>query len=176
MKRIIIAFTALLLLFAACKEKYDCKMDHPKDLKPIDWENYNDVYTVYWNFFCFCSKVKENPLNREIMVCGWIFQGVEGKYPFDNLYFTLISNEEDIFWWNCSTRGKGVVIRPYCKDSNGNFIDPRDSLRIKFDTTDITKKCFIKGRLGFECLNTDGCSMAVPEIILEDINNIYFEK
>jgi len=41
MKRIILCFTAILLLFTDCNK--DCIIKHPKDVKSIDWENYNDI-------------------------------------------------------------------------------------------------------------------------------------
>ena len=45
---IVLRFTIVLLLFAGCDK--NCKIKYPKDLKPIDWENYNDVYDVIWNY------------------------------------------------------------------------------------------------------------------------------
>ena len=171
MKRIILCLTALLLLFAACEK--GCKIKYPKDVKPIDWENYNAVYDVFWNYITLCKEANEEDYGKDIMVCGWVFQGIE-KNPFYNISraFAIISDEEDIFFGNFSTNGTGFYVHPNYGDSNQNLID---SLKIKFDTTDITKKCFIKGKLSFDCLHTEKCSRAVPEIILEDINNINFE-
>ena len=166
-------FTAILLLFATCKKS--CLQKRPKDVKPIDWENYNDVYDVFWNYNTFCSETKEKDRGKEIMICGWIFHGWNEKPLRNGGEFVVISNEKDIFEPNfsTSTRGTGICVRSYYGGQNECLLD---SLRIKFDTTDITKKCFIKGILIFKCLHTEKCSKAEPEIILEDINNICFEK
>ena len=67
MKRIILYLTALLLVFFACEKS--CLEKKPKDVKPIDWENYNDVYTAFWNTYSACSESKN--AKREIMVYGW---------------------------------------------------------------------------------------------------------
>ena len=167
MRKIILYLTALLLLFAACKKS--CKIKYPKDIKPIDWENYNDVYTVYWN----CKDTKVNSKMRDtIKIYGWIFQGPiypnGNPLPVDPDNFTLISNEEDIFYWNYSTRGVGINIRNIYYDSV-TYVN----LQPKFDTSDITKKCFIKGRLGFVYLYTEYCSILDPYICVE---NISFEE
>jgi len=172
MKKIILSLTIILLLFAACDK--GCKIKRPKNVKPIDWENYNDVYDVFGNYNTLCSETKEKDRGREIMICGWIFQGIE-ENPFYNISrtFAIISNEEDIFLGNFSTRGTGIYV---CLDYSNNNENLINSLKIKFDTTDITKKCFIKGKLSFKCLHIEKCSKAVPYIILEDMNNIYFKE
>ena len=79
MKRIILCLTAIVLLFTACDK--GCNIARPKDVKPIDWENYNDVYDVYWNLLKFCSE-PSNDDGRYIKISGWIFQGP--TYPDGN--------------------------------------------------------------------------------------------
>ena len=34
--------------FSSCQKS--CIKDRPKNVKPIDWNNYNDVSTVFWNY------------------------------------------------------------------------------------------------------------------------------
>ena len=69
---------AVTLLAFSCKPS--CDLDKPKDVKPVDWENYNDVYTVYWNFvakaFGCCSETEF--AGKTIKVFGWIFHGNHG--------------------------------------------------------------------------------------------------
>jgi len=172
MKQIVLCFTAILLLFTGCNK--DCIIKRPKSVKPIDWENYNDVYTVYWNLLKFCSE-PSNDEGKDIKIYGWIFQGLiypDGKpLPVDSKNFVLISNEEDIFYANYCTRGGvGIAIGSVHRDSL-NFFD----LQSKLDTSDITKKCFIKGKIGFICLHTGKCSQSEPRIYLQDVSDIYFE-
>ena len=76
MKQNVLKFTAFLLIlagvFSSCKEKEgQCgEIKKPKDLKPIDWENYNDVYTVYWNYFGYCDD-REFDTGDTVSVYGW---------------------------------------------------------------------------------------------------------
>ena len=42
------------VLFAACGKF--CLEKCPKDIKPIDWENYNSVYDVFYNYYRLCSE------------------------------------------------------------------------------------------------------------------------
>ena len=170
----VFCITTLLLLFTACKkdckkenckeEDDPCKIDRPKDVKPIDWENYNSVYDVYWNYYaltCEVNKKIDEDEGKDIMLYGWIFQGVM-DYTFDGYKFILIGNEEDIFSWNSSILSSGI-----CVWSSGI----RDSLIDKFNTNDVTKKCFVKGNLS--CYSR--ARYISPEIIMVDINDIYFE-
>jgi len=156
----------LALLCCSCKEK--CKIEKPKNLKPIDWENYNDVYTVFWNCKRDCSDESiMNDMGRNIKVFGWIFHGQTLDNPRE---FALISNEEDIFWYNFCTRGVGI----YVKTSYHNK-DLLDSLKAKFATSDMTKKCYVSGMLSFDEWGGNECCNTEPEIWLCSIDDIYFE-
>jgi len=89
MKKIIFCLAACAAIafgLNACKNK--CAKV-PKDLKPIDCENYNDVKTVYWNFYRFCGK--DEP---------WLYDNscdtirVEGWGYSDNRYIYLYQNAD----------------------------------------------------------------------------------
>jgi hypothetical protein len=160
MKRVILCLAIFLLLLAACKKQ--CEIDYPKDVKPVDWENYNDVHTVFWNYYTLCSETKEEDRGKEIMVSGWISQG---RYK-GSLFFV-----EDMSKIN---------------DDNNNPLTtgniPIDSRYLELqnilDTSDITKKCHVKGKLDFDCLYIMSrvCeSKSRPVINIENINDIYFE-
>jgi hypothetical protein len=155
MKRIILYLTAILLLFAACDK--GCKIKRPKDLKPIDWENYNDVYTVVWNYKNECRGTEKDE-NKDVMVSGWVynFNGLSTR-QFD------LSDSPDV-------KTPRIMIT--------TFLDsPLEGLEIiyKLDTSDLTKKCFIKGKLFFYQESTNNCCRVYPLIFLNDANNIYFE-
>jgi len=176
----VFCITTLLLLFTACKKdcrkgncKDDpCKIDRPKDVKPIDWEGYNSVYDVFWNYK---GTEKSSDMGKNIKIYGWIFQGIE-DYEFDGYKFALISDKEGVFLSNFSTINSGtgiyVISYAYFVGNNENFTD---SLKNKFAINDITKKCFIKGRLFYNELYTNYCKNITPMITLEDVNDIYFE-
>ena len=170
----------IILFVCSCST---CKIDKPKNLKAIDWENYNDVYTVFWNGKKDCSEVsgigvwtcEDNHNLKDIKVYGWIFQGAFGN-PVNPAEFTLISNEEDIFWYNYSTRGGngiGVSICRYTAESNEELVD---ALRNKFATADITKKCYVKGKFSYQGLPTNDCCSTIPVIIIFSADDIYFEE
>ncbi len=154
-----LCITAVLLLFASC-EKH-CMGKRPKEVKPIDWNNYNDVHTVFWNYYTFCSKVKQEDEGKEIMVSGWILQSplVDGLYLLNDI--------------------SQASIRPIPRTHLPILIlrNPTEILQ-KLDTCDLTKKCYIKGELLFNCLETMSrvCeSEAAVELIVYNASDIYFD-
>jgi len=147
-------FKIILLFIAlsgfACGS--DCSIDKPKNLKPIDWEGWNDVYTVYWNTSMECSEASNNPIfGREINVNGYVhFNGIYSNGTYD--IPSLRDNKYDVFihWY--------------------------DPLILNVLTEiDLTKKCYIKGKLSYSTIQTMCCNV-VPEVWIENIDDIYFEK
>lgn len=165
-KNINILIVCTIVFFASSCGR--CGFKKPQGVKPIDWENYNDVYTVYWNYCDQGEDVCKNEgfSGKTVMVYGWIFQG---KYSgtFDPKMFSLIDNEINIFSNN--PNGTGIYIKVF----DNEVID---SLKIKFANTDITKKCYIKGELYLNCLPIGGsCVNSVePCIIISNTDDIYF--
>jgi hypothetical protein len=146
MKRIVLCITALLLLFASCDK--GCKIKRPKDVKPIDWENYNDVYTVYWNCYFLCSEIKDRNMHNKIMIYGWIQNITNGSFSLVDTFNKISS----------------ISITMCCEE-----------LQTKLDTIDISKKYFVKGELLFILSNPTECCTTSPEIRVVDINDIYFK-
>ena len=151
---LILNLTAILLLFIACDKT--CVMKPPKDLKPIDWENYNSVYNVFYNYYALCNKQKYEDEKKNIMIYGWIYPQWEG-------------------WF---------ILRDSPNNANENLAYPwirilsfevETEFQAKLDTCDLTKKCFIKGKLIFNCLHSGMCSTSVPEIIISNLDDVYFE-
>ena len=157
MKRIILSLAAILLLFAACEKS--CLEKRPKNVKPIDWENYNDVYTAFWNAY---SKISESSYMRgqEIMVYGW----VEAKYSEDG--FILVTNTND------TDKSLPLIGKPHLDVRIWGQVTP---IHEKLDSYDLTKKCYVKGKLEFNVIHKGMCSIAIPEIIIENIDDFYFE-
>ena len=154
----ILCLAAIILLFAACSDKY-CGIDPPKDLKPIDWANYNDVSTVFWNYYTFCSKMKEEDYLKEIMVSGYISRG---KFKHD-LFLV-----EDVSKINDGNSG-----------DMGNIAITYHNLELqnKVDTSDRTKKCYVNGKLMFDCLGGSRVceSKSRPRIAIANVDDIYFQ-
>jgi len=163
MKRIILCIIAILLLFASCDK--GCKIKRPKDIKPIDWENYNDVYTVYWNYrtvnFDINNKMEQDR-GKDIMIYGWVRFG-----DFSNIYVFGL-RESFNSGITCA-----VGVPPIQIDSI-NYL--HEQVQAKLDTSDWTKKCFIKGKLSSISHPDNNCNWIEPHVIITDINNIYFEE
>jgi hypothetical protein len=143
-------------LFIACDKT--CGIKPPKDIKPIDWENYNDVGTVYWNLSGCCddNTIKQHE-GRTIKVYGWI------RSPFSAKGFCLIDNWNKIY---------DNIQRPYIYIENHSYTD---ELQAKFDTCAHIKKCFIKGEFNVRMEKTPkGCTIN-PGIEVTNINDVYFE-
>ncbi|MFA6869181.1 MAG: hypothetical protein WC142_04295 [Bacteroidales bacterium] len=146
-----------MLLFVACDKT--CGIKPPKDVKPIDWENYNDVSTVYWNTYSY-KEIENFPLDKEIMVCGWVYHP---KYSNINpARFELIDNFSDVY------NSAPSVIRV-------NVLIFSSEIQAVFDTYDSTKKCFVKGKLNYNKLFMGRCTRLDPEIYVSDTNDIYFK-
>ena len=169
MKKIILIFAAIVVLFTACDK--GCKIKRPKDVKPIDWENYNEVYDVVRNYTD--TKVSSD-MGKTIKICGWIFQGPEGYYQLDPTNFRLCDNEKNIFDHNPYENGTAIYVKvPYHPDINyESFID---SLNIKFATVDITKKCYITGTLSYFGTPNNNCYWINPKILITNANDISFK-
>ena len=175
MKSWLIICGVALFAFSCTK----CDIKKPKGVKPIDWENYNDVYSVFWNCTKDCSEVNETEKNfdsddlKTIKVYGWIYQGFEGGYPPVNPeHFCIIDKEENIFAFNSSVGTSFYVRISYL----GDFKILIESLKIKFAAADITKKCYINGKLSYENYPGNGCCTAVPLLIIHSSDDIYFEE
>ena len=174
MKKIILCFTVLLLLFANCnkdckkgncKDDDPCKIDRPKDLKPIDWDNYNDVYTVCLNLKVDCNDSNniQTWWKKEIMVCAWVSTNKDTVNP---QHFCLSDKNEFKLL---------LPVRTYnffTESNHENFIDSLNSI---FESADLTKKCFIKGTLIYFPNTVGMCCYTFPTIVINSANDIYFE-
>jgi hypothetical protein len=155
---------AVALFAGSCGK--NCEVKRPKDLKPINWESYNDVYTVFWNFSSKSTPCPYGPTGLTLKVCGWIFQGNHGE-TIDPGNLLLINDRRDVF----ATNALGIYIKTFDKDLI-------DLLKIKLAVTDKTKKCFIEGELYYLCYETSmgGCTTRTePSVFIRNINDIYFE-
>jgi len=159
MKRVLLFLFVILLLFTSCEKA--CYPKHPKDLKPIDWENYNDVYTVYWNFSYPYSELNKIPLGEEIMICGWIYHPIHSEVSAKS--FILLNDSTKIFSGHQNIQ---ISVANYSGSSQ---------LQRLFDTCDLTRKCFVKGKLDFSLIDAGICHNVYPEVVLLDTNKVYFE-
>ena len=150
-----IAVCTGIFFLTACKSL--CETNKPANISPIDWDNYNDVYTVNWNFRSNdCSTVGHI---GTIKVYGWVY----GSNLPIRLYTKPVQNNDEVN----NTLSIGISTHTIA-----------DEIKEKLDTIDFTRKCYIQGELYIDCEvgGSFGCShSAYPFIKLLSIDDIYFE-
>jgi len=154
--KIIVLLLGVLWISAGCDDCKDPKI--PKNLPPIDWENYNDVYTACWNFDKRGWKLDGKP----IKIIGWLFMAGEKVY---------IDIGQNSFWLTKKpgqAYGEDLIVVVRVMD---DLIEP---LQIKFANYDLTQKCYIMGKIQMSQLCLE-CCFRVTEIVITDINDIYIE-
>jgi len=159
MKKVILYIAALFMLSVACKPNCDVKI--PNGVKPIDWENYNDTYTVYWNYKGNdCSSSGKTGLT--IKMYGWIF------HPQDVSAWSFYLLSDSLLVEANNPKCAMVWIKCFEKEEIGR-------LKAKFDTSDLTKKCYVAGKLFIDSFSNNDCCTTESEITIENADDVYFE-
>jgi hypothetical protein len=153
---LILSLTAVL--FAACDEF--CGIEPPLDIKPIDWKNYNDVSTVYWNTYSN-KKLKNFPRDKEIMIYGLVY--FSDSYYINESRFELVNGFSDLL---------GDDVPP---EVHVTIIIPSPEVRTVFNNYDFLKRCYVKGKLGFAKLGSGICTKFEPTMVITNTNDIYFK-
>ena len=130
----------------------------PSDLQPIDRENYNSVRTVFWNYTRFCSD-------------GFAGEGdsikVVGYRPWFFTMFSLTDNPRFITEGDGASPTGGTIWIRYDKSN--------EELVRKIAIADFTKRIYIRGVIGFNCLHTKGgCSRMAVEVFISKPEDIRF--
>ena len=142
-----------------CKEK-DCQPKIPNDIKAIDWENYNDVYTIFWNCYGLCSD--EHIYDDSIVkICGWCV------VRFD--LFSLCDDAKHSTWDPSITLGSAIFIVIDLPHNVNNL------LKSQIDSAGRPLKFYITGKIRSYCPETGVCQNSVPRIVVENQNDIYFK-
>jgi len=141
-----LSLVSILLLFAACKR------DKPKNVQPIDCENYNDVHTVAWNAAHSCSETIDIQCDT-IKICGLLT-----GYSLHSGSLNLKDLDKNI---NATVTVR--INREIEKEIYEELYAPN-----------WPKKCFAKGRLIFNYIHTNNCRVE-PMVVVFDANDIYFE-
>jgi len=156
-----------------CVVQNPCIIDRPDNVSPIDWKNYNDVYTVYWTYHKrerWQDAWIHKDTTKTIKVSGWIAQNYEPHY-FDYMAsdadFILVGNETS---YNA----------PFIPIVFAGDLETVNLLREKMATADLTKKYYIRGKLCFSlaiCISGEdfGCCLVFPRIRVYSPNDISFE-
>ena len=160
----ILCLAAILLLLANCGEP--CKVVKPKDLKPIDWENYNDVKTVYWNTVKLYKDMSHKP--QTVKIAGYIIYSPINHMPFLCDDTTILQEIKQ----NNSISRKSIVGIAGISDYPST--DFGDVMRKILDG-DLSKKCYIIGTTTLPAIHTGIPCSYTAVYIRTDTNNIYFQ-
>jgi len=133
------------------------QQNHP----PIDWENYNDVYAVYSNYATGdCSQA--GPTGKIIKVEGYILQPGGNLREIDPSHFYLAGYPNQIFFFDAINIWAATP-------------EVAEQLRIKFENSNLGKKCYITGELNIGDLPINGACRTIPIIWITDADNVIFE-
>jgi len=162
------------MLVFSCK-RCDIEIKKPDDIKSIDLEDYNDVYTVFWNYLRICPGLV-NPPEITIKIYGKI----DDSFKFGLGYFELIDEREHEYYNIYDfLHEHGYPVVPSVRVFYRLI---KDELREKLDSSDLNRKCYIKVILSDGIAanenehSSDGCCFVVPDATLSSIDDIYFEE
>lgn len=179
MKNLIFILCGFCLFFYSCNKKdlcFDFYTEKPTDLKSIDYEKYNDVYTVYWNYVKYCDEINRSMQDREFVynrnnyeinpnkgdslkVWGWI---TGYSIPSTGQFF-IHSHIQ-----GSSKRRSISVFLP---------VHVANELAMKLVNITFPVKCFISGEVLLPCLEEGSCRNKVTvSLYVNDVNNVYFEE
>ena len=147
------------------------EIEKPSDVMPICWEDYNDVYHVFWNYRSRKCSTKTGTTGKTIKVFGWVknVNTHELLLVSDPNVPVFSSYDNSIDVYSMYIR-KGIAVLQV------RLHPIADEAKIKLDTCDFTKKCFIQGELAVENRHSKPHCSIVPTIVLNDIDDIYFES
>ena len=136
----------------------------PANVKPIDTENYNDVYTVYWNYFDNAT----NPYSlREVLMCGYVV--VYGMDKSGNLLWYPMLTDDSIKAINYVDMH---ITKVYFSWSN-TISDQINSIV----NTSIPNKCYIRGFVELEYTQFNNCETHyIPKLVIVNAEDIYFKN
>ena len=161
MKKLFILIIVLSITGFSCNKK--CGVDKPKNIKPIDWENYNDVHTVKWNFRDDCSKFPLGRTGKTIKMYGWIFHP-QSVNPY---LFALLSDSLFVE----ADNPKCAMVYVICDGDR----EECTAISSKINSSDSKRKCYVMGELSIDHLAGNTCCTSEPEILLKSSDDIYFE-
>lgn len=166
--KLIIVLLAILSLFCSCKHKCH-EVVKPSNLKPIDWNGWNDAYTVAYTFYDNKEKACYDYDGDTILCYGHI-----AKYLYDD----YSSIKPDNIYLEAGMRGQGVGVSfSFIYDQNSS---ERDSLINLLNSSNYSDTCFVKGvfKLSYHHIRTalKSCEYSEPVITVCRIEDIWFKR
>jgi len=171
-----LAICCIILFAFSCTSKCEIDIEKPNDVMPIDWDNYNDVYTVFWNYLKNDCSGSGYPTGDMIKIYGIIDSN---NTSVSNSGFVLKDEHEheynDVFDHLYRFGGYSaplVAVSVFCSSSE---------LQKMLASSELTRRCYIKGEISTRILTydkrprPDKCCFSVLGIYLRNIDDIYFE-
>ncbi len=158
--------TKLALLLVVVTLLYSCKrkiggcaetcydIEKPANLKPIDWNGWNDAYTVYFNFYDNEEDACYDHNGDTIMCYGHLPESWHVS-PYGVFYLEVTGSSNNL----------------KIKFNDNNI----DSLTCLLNNSSHSDTCFVKGVLKLCGYDIQCCIVVDPCIFVNKIEDIYFK-
>ena len=163
MKKLIIPLFCCIVLAFGCEKSKKCTGG------PIDFENYNDVNTIFKGICRYVDVDIPGKTGVRVKAMGYILSAGVNEVNLGG--FRLMDNPE-VVYDKYMFGGKGIY---YIEVLVPDY-EVRALLKGKFDTCDLTRKCYLEGEVFMNpccCDNTECWN--ITEIIVTDANDITFK-
>jgi len=168
-----------LFFLTACERNCDTSITKPNDLLPVDWDGYNDVFTVWWNF----RSNDGEPHNYLTQGRTIKIYGTFGNYSFGfnndgsgMIFFDLVDEQERDFFDPGWVSENPYTISVRFQIHPDSLIDKDELLDLLSIWASLTKRLYIRGSLTTGAGGPHWCPGSIfPQIILNSLNDIYFE-
>lgn len=153
----------VVTMLCSCKHKcYD--IVKPSNLKPIDWNGWNDAYTVFYTYYDNYDDACHDHDGDTIKCYGHI-----AKYLYED-YSSLRS--DDIFLEANDRRQQAVGVGFMLQNSS-----EMDSLKSLLKSSSHSDTCFVKGTLDlWGWSGPHHCNTVYPYITVHNIEDFYFKQ
>ena len=169
-----IIFLATITLLCSCKNNRKIIVDggdcvdivQPANLKPIDWNGWNDAYTVGYTFYDNIEDACYD-YNGDTMLCyGHITK---------NLYIDYPSLKPEWIWLEGSENQEdGECVRIFFDLTILQNNSERDSLVLLLNSSTHSDTCFVKGIFWLIYYDIGQCTLTFPSIGITRLEDIYF--
>lgn len=158
--RLTLLFMVVTLL-CSCRHKCD-DIVKPANLKPIDWNGWNDAYDVGYTFYDNREDICYDHNGDTIMCYGHIARFLYEDYP---------SIGTSGIWLESGNKQQGVEV---CFEIFGH---DTDSLKRLLNSSSHSDTCFVTGILSLFPSNFCGCYMVyAPLIRVNRLDDIHFNN
>ena len=166
--KLTIILLAILTLLCSCNrvivDDTNCfDIVKPEDLKPIDWNGWNDAYTVFYNFYDNDYDACHDYDGDTILCYGHMASYLYNYQSIDPGDVFLEASTEE--------QGVGVVFSSVFQHNGCE----RDSLIRLLNNSSYSDTCFVKGTLELWAWGKPNCFSVHPCLRVRKLEDIYFK-